>query len=97
MNNNDPGGLSPQQMRTLGIMGGLFLLCFIVISLVSDLDIPGPIHTLIRHHPHRHVLRGTPRLLNVRQRRSGTLHHPYSPVRRGTPRTPTRELRARGR
>lgn len=51
MNNNDPGGLSPQQMRTLGIMGGLFLLCFIVISLVSDLDIPGPIHTLIRFAP----------------------------------------------
>ena len=48
MSNNDPGGLSPQQMRTLGIMGGLFLLCFVVISLVSDLDIPGPIPTLIR-------------------------------------------------
>ena len=51
MSNNDPGGLSPQQMRTLGIMGGLFLLCFIVISLVSDLDIPGPIPTLIRFAP----------------------------------------------
>lgn len=94
MSNNDPGGLSPQQMRTLGIMGGLFLLCFIVISLVSDLDLPGPIPTLIRfaphrHHPHRHVLRGTPRLLDVRQRRSGTLRHPYCPVRRGTPRAPT--------
>ena len=51
MSNNDPGGLSPQQMRTLGIMGGLFLLCFIVISLVSDLDLPGPIPTLIRFAP----------------------------------------------
>ena len=51
MSNNDPGGLSPQQMRTLGIMGGLFLLCFVVISLVSDLDIPGPIPTLIRFAP----------------------------------------------
>ena len=102
MSNNDPGGLSPQQMRTLGIMGGLFLLCFIVISLVSDLDIPGPIPTLIRFAPTGIILIATYYAArhvsstsdNGAQERSAT---PTAPVRRGTPRAPTRELRARGR
>lgn len=51
MNDNDPGGLSPQQVKTLGIMGGLFVLCFVVMSLVSDLDLPGPVPSLIKFAP----------------------------------------------
>lgn len=51
MNDNDPGGLSPQQVKTLGIMGGLFVLCLVVTSLVSDLDLPGPFPSLIKFAP----------------------------------------------
>ena len=37
MNNNDPGGLSPQQMRTLGIMGGACLIVCVSVFCLKGL------------------------------------------------------------